>query len=81
MFFRRRKGYIYTRIGNPNIEELEKAVAELENGFGGIAASSGMAAVNIVYLTLLGQGDHMISHNAVTALRGELWRIYIQSLE
>ena len=59
------KGYIYTRIGNPNIEELEKAVAELENGFGGIAASSGMAAVNIVYLTLLGQGDHMISHNAV----------------
>ena len=59
------KGYIYTRIGNPNIEELEVAVAELENGFGGIAASSGMAAVNIVYLTLLGQGDHMISHNAV----------------
>ncbi len=59
------KGYIYTRIGNPNIAELEVAVAELENGFGGVAASSGMAAVNIVYLTLLGQGDHMISHNAV----------------
>jgi len=57
------KGYIYTRIGNPNLEELEVAVAELENGFGGIAASSGMAAVNIVYLTMLGQGDHMISHN------------------
>ncbi len=59
------KGYIYTRIGNPNLEELEVAVAELENGFGGIAASSGMAAVNIVYLTMLGQGDHMISHNSV----------------
>ena len=59
------KGYIYTRIGNPNIEELENAVAELENGFGAVAASSGMAAVNIVYLTLLSQGSHMISHNAV----------------
>ncbi len=59
------KGYIYTRLGNPNIEELETAVAELENGFGGIATSSGMAAVNTVYLTLLGQGDHMIGHNSV----------------
>lgn len=59
------KGYIYTRLGNPNIEELETALAELENGFGGIATSSGMGAVNTVYLALLGKGDHMISHNAV----------------
>ena len=58
-------GYIYTRLGNPNIKELEKAVAELENGFGGIATSSGMAAVNVVYLGLLAAGDHMVSHNAV----------------
>jgi len=58
-------GFIYTRLGNPTIEELEKAVAELENGFGGLAVASGMAAVNTVYLTLLGQGDHVISHNAV----------------
>lgn len=59
------KGYIYTRLGNPNIEELELALADLENGFGGIACSSGMAAVNIVYLTTLAQGDHMIGHNAL----------------
>jgi methionine-gamma-lyase len=58
-------GYIYTRLGNPNIAELENTVAELENGFGGIATSSGMAAVNVVYMGLLGAGDHMISHNAV----------------
>ncbi len=58
-------GYIYTRLGNPNIEELEKTVAELENGFGGIATSSGMAAVNVCYLGLLSAGDHMVSHNAV----------------
>lgn len=58
-------GYIYTRIANPNTRELEKAVAELENGFDGIATSSGMAAVNVVYLGLLGSGDHIVSHNAV----------------
>jgi methionine-gamma-lyase len=58
-------GYIYTRIGNPTIGELEKAVAELEGGFGGIATGSGMGAVTTVYTALLSQGDHMISHNAV----------------
>lgn len=58
-------GYIYTRIANPNIRELEQAVADLENGFDGIATSSGMAAVNVVYLGLLASGDHIISHNAV----------------
>ncbi len=71
------KGYIYTRIANPNTDELEKAIAELEQGFGGIAASSGMAAVNIVYLTLLGQGDHIISSNAVYGpSRGIIEKLY-----
>ncbi len=58
-------GYIYTRIGNPTIGELENAVATLEGGYGGIATSSGMGAVTTVYAALLSQGDHMISHNAV----------------
>ena len=35
-------GYIYTRLGNPTIRELENTMATLENGFGGIATSSGM---------------------------------------
>jgi methionine-gamma-lyase len=58
-------GYIYTRIGNPTINALEKAVANLENGFGGIAVSSGMAAVSTIYMTLLEKGAHMISTDAV----------------
>ncbi len=58
-------GYIYTRIANPTIRELENAVANLENGFGGIATSSGMGAINTVYLAYLGQGSHIICHEAV----------------
>jgi methionine-gamma-lyase len=58
-------GFIYTRIGNPTIDEFEAAVAEVEGGFNGIATSSGMAAVNTVYLTFLGQGKHIVCHNAV----------------
>jgi len=59
------KGYIYTRLGNPTIEDLENTVAELEKAYGGLATASGMAAVNTVYQTLLGTGDHMIGHNAL----------------
>ena len=58
-------GFIYTRLGNPTIIDLEKTVAELENGFGGIATSSGMAAVNTVYLGILSAGSHMIGHEAL----------------
>ncbi len=58
-------GYIYTRIANPTIHALESQIADLEGGFGGIATSSGMGAVNTVYMALLSQGDHMISSGAV----------------
>lgn len=59
------KGYIYTRLGNPTIEDLENTLAELENGYGGLAVASGMSAVNTVYQTILGTGDHMVGHNAL----------------
>lgn len=58
-------GYIYTRINNPTIDALEKLVTDLENGYRGIAVSSGMGAVNTIYSALLKQGDHMISTAAV----------------
>jgi len=58
-------GYIYTRIGNPTIRSLEDSIAELENGCGGIATSSGMGAVCTVYLALLEAGAHVVSTASV----------------
>jgi methionine-gamma-lyase len=58
-------GYIYTRIDNPTTMELEKTIALLEKGYDGIGTSSGMAAINTVYMTYLGAGKHIVSHNAV----------------
>lgn len=58
-------GYIYTRIGNPTINALERQLAILENGYGGIAVSSGMAAATTIYLGLMSQGDHIISTDAI----------------
>jgi methionine-gamma-lyase len=54
-------GYKYTRLGNPTTEALENNIAQLEGACGGLGAASGMAAVNMVYLTLLGQGTHVVA--------------------
>jgi methionine-gamma-lyase len=64
-FAGRDPGYIYTRIGNPTINSFEEKLAQLENGYRGIALSSGMAAVTTVYMALLDKDAHMISSDAV----------------
>ena len=58
-------GYIYTRMGNPTITALEETLAMLEGGAAGIVVSSGMAAVNTVYMAFLKSGDHVVSTDAV----------------
>ena len=58
-------GYIYTRIANPTIRALEKNITDLENGYDGIATSSGMSAITSVYMALLGTGSHIISTASV----------------
>jgi methionine-gamma-lyase len=65
LFSGKEQGFIYTRIGNPTIKVFEDAMAELEQGFGGIATSSGMAAVSSVYMALLGQGKHIVCSSSV----------------
>jgi methionine-gamma-lyase len=64
-FAGRDDGFIYTRIGNPTIRALEKNVAELENGFDGVATASGMGAVSVIYMALLSQGAHLVSTGSV----------------
>jgi methionine-gamma-lyase len=64
-FAGRADGFIYTRIGNPTIRALERNIAELENGFDGVATASGMGAVSVAYMALLSQGAHMVSTGSV----------------
>jgi methionine-gamma-lyase len=65
LFAGNEQGYIYTRIGNPTIEVLEKKLALIENGHAAIATSSGMGAVSTVYIGLLSAGDHIVSTAAI----------------
>lgn len=58
-----RKGYEYTRVGNPTIVSLEQTVAALEGAEYGRAFSSGMAATDILFRVLLKPGDHIVLGN------------------
>ena len=54
-------GYIYTRIGNPTVDVLEKRIAALEGGSGALAVASGHAAQFIALNNILRFGQNMIS--------------------
>jgi methionine-gamma-lyase len=58
-------GYIYTRLGNPTVKALERSIAVQENGFGGLATASGMAAITTVYASFLAAGSHVVSTDCV----------------
>jgi cystathionine beta-lyase len=51
--------YEYSRTGNPTREALEKTIAKLESGTGGLAFASGMAAITAV-LSLFQSGDAIV---------------------
>lgn len=59
------KGFCYTRIGNPSIQNLEGKIAELEGAEDCAVTSSGMGAIGATVLTLLSNGDHLVADNCL----------------
>ena len=59
------KGNIYTRIMNPTTEVLENRVAAMEKGVGGLAFSSGMAAISAAILNITSNGDNIVSTSSL----------------
>ena len=55
------KGYIYTRLGNPNNDKLAKKIAVLEGAQAGLVTGSGMGAISAVMWTALRAGDHILA--------------------
>ena len=49
----------YSRTANPTVAHFESALAELEGGEAAVATPSGMAALTLTCLTLLGPGDRV----------------------
>lgn len=78
VFSLKEEGNIYTRLGNPTTDVLEKRVAMLEGGIGAVAVASGSAAVTYTILTLAQSGDEIVSS---TALYGGTYNLFAHTLE
>ena len=54
-------GFIYSRDANPNVENLERVVAELENADDAVAFASGMGAIGNTLLSMVEAGDTVLA--------------------
>lgn len=77
VFALQKSGNIYTRLGNPTTDVLEKRVAMLEGGIGALAVASGSAAVTYSILNIAKAGDEIISS---TALYGGTHSLFANTL-
>src|SRR3972149_6705212 len=58
-------GNIYTRLMNPTTDVFEKRIAALDGGVGGLAFSSGQAAIYTSIFNICGAGQHIVSSNSL----------------
>jgi O-acetylhomoserine (thiol)-lyase len=58
-------GNIYTRIGNPTTDVLEKRIALLEDGVAALATASGMAAISLAIMNIAEAGDEIVAANQI----------------
>lgn len=70
-------GNIYTRIGNPTVDVLEKRIALLEDGVAAVATSSGMAAIALSIMNIAHAGDEIV---AATNLYGGTYNLFATTL-
>lgn len=65
-------GYVYTRWGNPTIQQLAKKLAALEEAERCVLFGSGMAAISSLLIHLLQAGDHLVMSDVAYAGASEL---------
>ena len=70
--FNKKRRYDYSRSGNPTRDLLAEALAELEEGEGGVVTASGMAAVAVVLELVPAGGLVLAAHDCY----GGTWRLF-----
>jgi O-acetylhomoserine (thiol)-lyase len=58
-------GNIYTRLMNPTTDVLERRLAALEGGVGGLALSSGQSAIYVSIFNICGAGGHIVASSSL----------------
>ncbi|MBN2427730.1 MAG: O-acetylhomoserine aminocarboxypropyltransferase/cysteine synthase [Deltaproteobacteria bacterium] len=63
LFALKEEGNIYTRLGNPTQDVLEKRMAALEGGSAALALASGTSAIFYTMINILETGNEIVSAN------------------
>lgn len=77
IFQNKKKGYAYSRQGNPTVSALEHKVTQMENGMSTIAFSTGMAAISATILALMKHGDHILASSFLFGNTRSIFQSYI----
>ena len=68
-----RKGYIYSRVGNPTVHDFERRIAALEGTEAARGFASGMGAISAAVLSVVEAGDRIV---AVRHVYGDAYRFF-----
>jgi cystathionine beta-lyase/cystathionine gamma-synthase len=74
------KGFSYSRVSNPTVDALEKALGTLEDTPPAVCFRTGMAAVTTLFLSVLKSGDHAIISDVVYGGTMRLFREVLENL-
>ena len=80
LFNLRKEGNIYSRIMNPTTDVFEKRVAELEGGVGGLATSSGLAAILYSIINVANAGDEIVAASTLYGGTYEQFAVTLKKL-
>jgi len=61
VFQGKKSGYSYGRQSNPTVETLARKISGMEDGIASVCFGTGMAAIAATMISLLRQGDHVVS--------------------
>ena len=74
------KGFSYSRVSNPTVDALEKAIGALEGTPPAVCFRTGMAAIATLLLSVLKAGDHAVISDVVYGGTMRLFREVLDNL-
>lgn len=74
IFAGRKQGFIYTRVGNPTLGVFERRIAALCEGDHALSFASGMAAVSMSIMNIVGAGDEIVTSGSLFGGTSSLFR-------
>ena len=77
IFQNKKKGYAYSRQGNPTVTALEHKVTNMEKGLSSVAFSTGMAAISATVMALIKHGDHIVASSFLFGNSRSIFQTYI----